>query len=162
MRLILAAVMTIFFDVFISANIFVVYSAETEIVAQHFFRFGIGEVTGVFSGAERRYTIKGVYKIGRDFNSGGTFDPAKRKVLTSFDWKAEGRFNLATKATYEQLDLSEENTVVGSFTSTMTCNDDPWLEPYSSGRCQISNRQPSGKPPPFDSDLATTAPDIPF
>src|ERR1041384_4823239 len=26
----------------------------------------------------------------------------------------------------------------------------------------LTNRQPSGKPPPFDSDLATTAPDIPF
>lgn len=83
-------------------------------------------------------------------------------MLTRFDWKAEGRFNLATKAAYEQMDLSEKTTVVGSFTSTMTCNDDPWLELYSSGRCQITNRQSSGKPPPFDSDLATTAPDIPF
>lgn len=66
MRPILAAVMAFFLDIVISSHVFVVYSAETEIVAQHFFRFGIGEVMGVFSGTERRYTIKGVYKVGRD------------------------------------------------------------------------------------------------
>src|SRR5262249_50439389 len=53
----------------------------------------------------------------------------------------------------------------GSFTSTMMCNQDPWLEPYSSGRCQKTNPKPSANPTPagsFDSDLASTAQDIPF
>jgi hypothetical protein len=177
MRRIMAAVMAFFLDTVISANIFVAYSADAEVVGQHFFQFGIREVKGVFSGTERRYTIRGVYNIGEDFNSGGTFDASKRKVLTFFDWEAEGRFNPASKATYEKLVLTNktEYARAGWFTSTMKCNEDPWLEPYSSGLCQAVVIEPSDKPNPipprlFFLDLTSmadptnppAAPDIPF
>ena len=177
MRRIMAAVMAFFLDTVISANLFVVYSADPEVVGQHFFQFGIREVKGVFSGAERRYTISGVYNTGQDFNSGGTFDANKRKVLTFFDWTAEGRFNPATKATYEKLELTNktDRSRAGWFTSTMTCNEDPWLEPYRSGLCQGVDTKPSATPNPtppatFVPDLNTNnpvtgpaaAPDIPF
>jgi len=176
MRRIVAAVMAFFLDIIISANIFVVYSADSQ-VGQHFFQFGIREVKGVFSGPERRYTIRGVYNIGEDTNSGGTFDAKKHTVLTSFDWTAEGRFNPATRATYEKLELTNkaDRSRAGWFTSTMTCNDDPWLEPYSSGFCQAVVTEPSASPNPipprsFQIDLTSTAdptnppaaPDIPF
>ena len=163
MRRIMAAVMAFFLDTVISANIFPGYSADTEVVGQYFFRFGITEVKGNFSALERRYKILGVYAFGQDSNSGGTFDLNKRQVQESFEWEADGRFNPATKATYEQLNLYSKKRT-GSVTSTMVCNEDPWLELYSSGRCQKPVMKQSGNPPEtFVSDLSSTAaPDIPF
>lgn len=173
----MTALLVFFLATVISANLFAVYSADPEVVGQHFFRFGIREVKGDFSSAERRYKISGVYAIGQDFNDGGTFDVSKRKVLESFEWFAEGRFNPATKATYEKLDLTNKTnrTSAGWFTSTMTCNEDPWLEPYRSGLCQGVDTKPSATPNPtppatFVPDLNTNnpvtgpaaAPDIPF
>jgi hypothetical protein len=164
MRICMVALMAFFLDTVISANIIVVYSADSEVVGQYFFRFGVTEVKGDFSALERRYKISGVYEFGHDFNSGGTFDLNKRKVLASFEWSADGRFNPANKATYEKLDLIDrkKRTAAGSFTSKMECNEDPWLEPYSSGRCQKIIIEPSD-PAPFRNDLTSTAaPDIPF
>ena len=164
---ILAAAMAFLLDTIISTNIFLGYSADPELLAQHFFQFGITDVKGDFSAAERRYKIRGVYAIGEDSNYDGTFDLSKHKVQESFEWFAEGRFNPVTKATDEKLDLfnAASRKYAGSFTSTMMCNQDPWLEPYSSGRCQKTNPKPSANPIPpdsFDADLGSTAPDIPF
>ena len=162
----MAAVMAFFLDTIISANLFVVYSADPEVVGQHFFQFGIVKVSGDFSTLVRRYKITGMYAVGEDSNSGGTFDPNKHQVLMRFDWFADGQFNPATKATDEKLVLfkKDDGTAAGSFTSTMTCNQDPWLESYSSGRCQKVDKKQSGNPPgTFGPDLTSTAaPDIPF
>ena len=162
------AVLIFFSNAVISSTMTVVHSADTEVVGQHFFQFGISEVKGDFSAVERRYKIKGVYAIGQDFNSGGTFDISKHKVQESFDWFAEGRFNPATKTTDEKLAVfsTTNGTAAGSLTSTMMCNQDPWLEPYSSGRCQKVDTKQSVNPTPPASlhpDLkSTAAPDIPF
>jgi hypothetical protein len=80
----------------------------------------------------------------------------------------ESQFNPASKATDEKLVLfnKDDRTAAGSFMSTMTCNQDPWLEPFSSGRCQKVDTQPNSNPTPLGSfrpDLTSTAaPDIPF
>jgi len=168
MRRTIAVLLAFFLEAVISSNFFVVHSADTEVVGQHFFQFGIREVKGDFSVLVRRYKISGVYAFGQDSNYGGTFDPNKRQVLARFDWFADGQFNPASKATDEKLVLfnKDDRTAAGSFMSTMTCNQDPWLEPFSSGRCQKVDTQPNSNPTPpgsFRPDLTSTAaPDIPF
>jgi hypothetical protein len=145
------------------AGVWNLHSAE-EIVGQYFFQFGIGEVNGDFSKPERRYTIKGRYAFGHDFNTKPPFDPAKRKLDASFDWVAEGRYNPVTNATSEKLDLFNTNTraSAGSLNSTMVCNRDPWLEP-SVGPCQFVVTTPSGSPAgTFVLDISPVAPSLPF
>ena len=115
----IAILMIFFSNAVLSTGVMVVHSADTEVVGQYFFQFGIREVKGDFSAAERQYKIRGVYATGQDFNYGGTFDLSKHKVLESFDWFAAGRFNPATKATNEKLDLfdTKYRKFAGSFTS---------------------------------------------
>jgi hypothetical protein len=105
MRRTIAVLLAFFLEAVISSNFFVVHSADTEVVGQHFFQFGIREVKGDFSVLVRRYKISGVYAFGQDSNYGGTFDPNKRQVLARFDWFADGQFNPASKATDEKLVL---------------------------------------------------------
>lgn len=147
----------------LATDVWNVHSAE-EVVGQYFFQFGIGEVTGEFSKAERRYTISGRYAVGHDFNTEPPFNPAKRKLEASFDWVAEGRYNPATNATSEKLDLFNTNTraSAGSLTSTMVCDRDPWLE-ASVGPCQFVVTTASGSPPgTFVLDISPVAPSVPF
>jgi hypothetical protein len=123
------------------------------------------EVRGDFSGAERRYKISGVYARGQDFNDKEPYDLNKKKVTSSFEWVAEGRYNLATTKTDEKLDMINTTTraAAGSFISTMMCNQDPWLEPFF-GPCQFIITTPTGDfPGGFIFDLTTTAaPGNPF
>ena len=137
--------------------------AEPEIVGQHFFNFGIRSVRGVFSGSERRYEITGIYATGHDSNYEPPYDPSKRSVHASFDWVADGRYNPGTKAIYEKLDFFQTpaRQFVGSLTSTMHCDQDPWLE--APGPCQAIVTTPAGIPPgAFVGDMSGVVPSAPF
>jgi hypothetical protein len=134
-----------------------------EVVGQYFFNFGIRTVTGDFSSSGRLYKISGVYATGTDFNYEPPFDPSKRTVRESFDWVAEGRYSQATKAINEKLDFFNRTTrqSAGSFTSTMQCDQDPWLE--APGPCQFIVTTPTGSPPgTFVGDMAMVVPSAPF
>jgi hypothetical protein len=133
-----------------------------EIVGQYFFNFGIGKVTADFSSSERLYKILGVYAFGEDFNYEPPYDPSKRTVLQSFDWVAEGRYHPATKAINEKFDFFNIMTrQSASFTSTMQCAQDPWLE--AAGPCQFIVTTPTGSPPgSFVGDMNTVVPSAPF
>lgn len=136
-----------------------------EVVGQRFFQFGINDIKGTFSNTESRYIITGVYAVGEDLNYSEPFDPNKKKVLDFFEWKAEGKYNLATKVTEEKFDLFSTSlrSLAGSFTSNMVCVRDPWREEAPGGPCQFVDTKASGKPPPvFVSDLSTTAQGVPF
>jgi hypothetical protein len=132
------------------------HSAE-EIVGQYYSHIEIGEVKAKFSSVQSHYTVSGVYVIGEI--SFGTV--SGRQV---FDWLAEGRYNPPTKATEEKFDLLSptNHAVIASFTSTMVCSRDPWLD-ATAAPCQSLNRIPSGSPPgAFPSDLSNVVNGVPF
>jgi hypothetical protein len=134
-----------------------------EIVGQYFFNFGIRTVSGDFSSSVRLYNISGVYATGTDFNYEPPFDPSKRNIQESFDWVAEGGYSPATKAINEKLDFFNKTTrqFVGSLTSTMQCDQDPWLD--AAGPCQFIVTTPTGSPPQFFvGDMNTVVPSAPF
>jgi hypothetical protein len=123
------------------------HSAE-EILGQYDSHMEIGEVKAKFSSVDSQYTISGVYVVA-EISRFGTSSEV-------FDWKAEGRYNPATKATQEKFNLypGNQETLIASFTSKMVCSRDPWLD-ATAAPCQSVTRTPSGRPPgAFPSDLS--------
>ena len=133
------------------------------VTGQYFFNFGIRTVAGDCSSTERIYKITGIYATGSDFNEEPPVDPSKRQIQASFDWIAEGRYKPAIKAIHEKLEFFSKTTrqSAGFFTSTMQCDQDPWLE--APGPCQFVVTTPTGSPPgTFVGDMNMVVPSAPF
>jgi hypothetical protein len=145
----------LFLGILIMYNNSLAYSAE-EIIGQYFSHIEIGDVKAKFSSSISRYTVSGVYVFGHLFSSGTVSD---RQI---FDWLAEGTYNPGNNATGEKFDLFSRagRALVASFTSTMTCSKDPWLD-GSAAPCQFVQTKHTGTPPgAFPDDLKVNL--VPF
>ncbi len=142
------AIIALVMAVIANVNASSAHSAEA-IVGQYYSHFEIGEVKAKFSSVESHYTVSGVYVTGEI--SFGTV--SGRQV---FDWRADGRYTPASKATEEKFDLFSptNHALQASFTSKFVCSRDPWLD-ATAAPCQPVTRTQSGSPPgAFPSDLS--------